>query len=277
MKALFHFILSHSIFISFCAAALALQTLLLLSHPINIYLLAFIFFATLSGYNAYWISSKVFFNRYPSFSSFVKGNGSSLIVIAIALIGMVVCFDHLHLVMYNIITTLVFLCLYAVPLIPLRQLQFTRKAGFVKTILLALAWTMATTLIPLQIPITEMQSPALLIFVMRFLFMLMLCIIFDKRDAAIDKIRGLQSLATDMRPALLNFLIGIVLLAYVLTTCLLHYYGIDTLNIIMLIVMAAFTLWAYVSSFKRTDYIFYYFIVDGLMFLSGLLTVLVSI
>jgi hypothetical protein len=277
MKALFHFILSHSIFISFCAAALALQTLLLLSHPVNNYLIAFIFFATLSGYNAYWITSKVSFNNYASLPSFVKSNTSSLVVIAVALAGMLFCFEHLRLVMYNIIITLVFLCLYAVPLVPLKQLRFTRKAGFLKTVLLALAWTMATVLIPLQISVTQMGTAPLLIFINRFLFMLMLCIIFDKRDATIDKIRGLQSLATDMRPALINYIMGIVLVAYILATCMLGFYGVDLLNIAALFCMAGLTLWAYINSFKRTDYIFYYFIVDGLMFLSGLLTVLVSI
>ena len=277
MKGLFHFILSHSIFISFCAVALALQTLLLLSHPINIYLLAFIFFATLSGYNAYWITSKFSFNKYVSFFSFLKNNKSSLIVLLVATAGLLFCFNHLHLVMYNIVITFIFLGLYAIPLIPLKQLHFTRKAGFVKTILLALAWTMATILIPLQIPLMQMPAPAILIFIIRFLFMLMLCIIFDKRDAAVDKIRGLQSLATDMRPALLNYLIAFVLLAYILAAYALKFYGVAIPHITALITMGAFSLWFYIISFKNKDYIFYYFLVDGLMFLSGLLTLLASI
>jgi 4-hydroxybenzoate polyprenyltransferase len=277
MKGIFHFILSHSIFISFCAAALALQTLLLLAHPVNGYLLAFVFFATLSGYNAYWLTSKFSFNKYSSLISFFKKNTSSLVVLLIATAGMLLCFKHLQLVMYNIVITFIFLALYAVPLIPIRQLYFTRKAGFVKTILLALAWTMATILIPLQIPITEMSVTVLLVFIIRFLFMLMLCIIFDKRDAAVDKIRGLQSLATDMSPTLLNYFIAFILLAYIAGTWALKFYGISLAHITALICMGVVTLWVYIKSFKKKGYIFYYFIVDGLMFLSGLLTLLVSI
>ena len=277
MKGLFHFILSHSIFISFCAAALGLQTLLLLSQPVNNYLLACIFFATLSGYNAYWITSKLSFNRYSSFSSFLRSNRSSLVVLLTAVAGMLFCFSHLHLVMYNIIITFIFLALYAVPLIPLRQLHFTRKAGFVKTILLALAWTMATILIPLQIAVTEMPTEAILVFLIRFLFMLMLCIIFDKRDAAIDKIRGLQSLATDISAALLNYLMGFIFLVYMLASYALKFYGITMQHIAALILTGICGLLVYIGSFKKREYIFYYFLVDGLMFLSGLLTLLAGI
>ena len=41
----------------------------------------------------------------------------------------------------------------------------------------------------------------------RFLFMLMLCIIFDNRDIAVDKIRGLRSLATDLSVETMRYLI----------------------------------------------------------------------
>ena len=277
MKGIFHFILSHSIFISVCAAALSLQTLLLLSHPVNIYLLSLIFFATLAGYNAYWITSKVSFNRYSSFVSLLNNNKSSLVVLLIAIAGVIFCFSQLKLIMYNIIITFIFLALYALPLVPLKQFHFARKAGFVKTMLLALAWTMATILIPLQIRIIDMPVSALLVFILRFLFMLMLCIIFDKRDAGIDKIRGLQSLATDISPALLNYLFALVFVLYLLASVGLSFYNISMSNILVLVITGVFTVWVYIMSFKRKDYIFYYFLVDGLMFLSGLLTLLVSI
>ena len=58
MKPIFQFILSHSIFIAFCASALSLQTLQLLSLPIDNYLLAFIFFAALASMGpSLWITS----------------------------------------------------------------------------------------------------------------------------------------------------------------------------------------------------------------------------
>ncbi|MEO7767488.1 MAG: hypothetical protein ABIS01_08685 [Ferruginibacter sp.] len=277
MKRLFHFILSHSIFIAFCASALSLQTLQLLSLPVNGYLLAFIFFATLIGYNTYWMVSRFSFGRQISFKLFLQKNLSAILVVFSAVIGIAFCNTKLHLVMYNIAITFILLGLYAIPVMPFKQLHFLRKAGFVKTILLAFAWTMATILIPLQIPIFEMGPAAVLIFINRFLFMLMLCIIFDKRDAAIDKIRGLQSLATDIQPILLHFLIGFIFLVYVWASLTMTRYHINFAQSAALSITGLITLFVYMFSLKKRGYLFYYFLVDGLMFLSALLTGLANI
>lgn len=272
MKRLFHFILAHSIFIAFCAAALSLQTLQLLTLPVNAYLPVFIFFATLCGYNTYWMVSRFTFGRHHSLFSFFQNNRSSFFVILSAVAGMLFCITRLHLVMYNIIFTFILLGLYAIPVMPFKQLHFTRKAGFLKTILLAFAWTIVTILIPLQISILQMGHAVLLLFINRFLFMLMLCIIFDKRDAAMDKIRGLQSLATDIKPLLLHYLMGFIFVSYLAISYSLRAYQVSLLQVAALIVAGIITLFIYISSFKKRGYLFYYFIVDGLMFLSALLT-----
>ncbi len=275
---LLHFILSHSIFISFCAVALSLQTLLLLSFPINGYLLGLIFFATLAGYNAYWMVSRISFNRTGNWLNSLAKKKSSLGVFVVAVAGILACFLQLHLVWYNLLITVIFLALYAVPLLPIKQLHFTRKAGFLKTTLLALSWTMVTILVPLQVPVTGMSVAEIILFFNRFLFMLTLCIIFDKRDAAVDKIRGLQSLATDVRPVLLSVIITLILLCYAATCILLLYFHDTTLaHVIALLLAGLVTSWVYLRSSRETSYLFYYFVVDGLMFLSGLLSLLASI
>jgi 4-hydroxybenzoate polyprenyltransferase len=249
----------------------------LLSLPVNAYLLAFIFFATLSGYNAYWLISRVAFNNTVPFSTIINSAKSSLLVVLFAVAGMLYSFMQLHLVMYNIVITFIFLALYAVPLLPIPQLHFTRRAGFLKTILLALAWTMVTILVPLQLSITDMSTAGILLFCNRLFFMLTLCIIFDKRDATIDKIRGLQSLATDIRPHLLNIVIAVVLILYAGTSAALYWQGIGALQVAALFVTGIVTGWMYFRSLRQQGYLFYYFLVDGLMFLSGLLTLLATI
>ncbi len=272
---IFHFILSHSIFIAFCAAGLSLQTLQLLLFPINVYLLAFIFFATLAGYNTYWMVSK-FSNTNDISLKRLRKNASSFIVIATALSGMFFCMTRLHLVMYNIIITFILLGLYALPLLPFKRLHFSRKAGFLKTILLAFTWAHVTTMIPLQISILHMPVTVILIYFSRFLFMLMLCIIFDKRDAAMDKIRGMHSLATDISNPMLHFFMFLTFLIYIVTIYMMRSFGIDIAQLYALVVAGAVTLLIYFISLKRTDYIFYYFVVDGMMFLSAFLTTVAS-
>ncbi len=277
MIRLFHFILSHSIFISLCAAALSLQTLLLLSLPVNSYLIAFIFFATLAGYNAYWMLSRFSFNVYTTLFSFLQNNKRSILVMLSAIAGMLFFFVRLQLVMYNLVITFILLCLYAMPMLPVNQLQFLRKAGFIKTTLLAFTWAMVTTLVPMQISIININTTGLMVFLNRFLFMLTLCIIFDKRDVAMDKIRGLKSLATDIKPVLLNYFVCFVILAYAIISVVMSFYGIKILQVAALLLTGLFTLWVYKMSLKKRGYLFYYFLVDGLMFLSGMFTLLASI
>lgn len=272
MKWLFHFILSHSIFIAFCAAALSLQTLQLLSLPTNRYLLAFIFFAALGGYNAYWILSNYSFNRHIKFRIFLQKRTSSFFVLIAAITGMFFCLAHLHLFMYNMIIAALLLTVYSLPVTPFKRMHFILKAGVLKTIVLALAWTIITTMVPLQISIVSMGNTALLIFISRFLFMLMLCIIFDKRDAAVDKLRGLQSLATEIKPMILHYLIGFIFAGHLFISYLMLAQQVSTGRVIALIITGLITFFVYISSLKKRGYFFYYFLVDGLMFLSAVLT-----
>lgn len=272
MKGVFKFILSHSIFLAFCAAALSLQTLQLLALPLNGYLAAFIFFAALAGYNAYWMVSKFAFSADSSLIFILQKSRSSFLVMLLAITGMGYCMTKLHLVMYNIFLTIILLGLYSMSVMPFKRLYFSKKAGVLKTILLAFTWTIVTTLIPLQISILDMGHAALLIFINRFLFMLMLCIIFDKRDAVIDKIRGLQSLATHIKPPLLHFLMVFIFTCHAWITYLMKLYGVPGLQVAALMVTGVVTLFVYIISLKNKGYLFYYFLVDGLMFLSALLT-----
>ena len=96
-----------------------------------------------------------------------------------------------------------------------------------KTILLSFTWAFVTILIPLQIPVFQMSNAAVFLFINRFLFMLMLCIIFDKRDAAVDKIRGLHSLATAIKPGLLHYFMVLILLCYIWATLKMTSFQLD--------------------------------------------------
>jgi 4-hydroxybenzoate polyprenyltransferase len=276
MKPVFHFILSHSIFIAFCAAAFSLQTLQLLLLPVNGYLLSLIFFAALAGYNAYWILSSYSYSRPIAFIPFLQKRSSSILVLLVAASGVVFCFTRLHLFMYNFIVASILLAFYSLPVMPVKKLQSLLKAGVSKTIILALAWTIITTMVPLQISILSMGRVATLIFISRFLFMLMLCIIFDKRDAAVDKLRGLQSLATQIAPLVLHYLIVFLFIGYTFLCYSMYVCGVSLAQVSALIMAALLALLVYFISLKKQGYIFYYFLVDGLMFLSALLTGFVS-
>jgi len=266
-----HFIISHSIFIALCSAALAFQTFELLHLPVNEYLLAFIFFATVCSYNFYWLLSKYSLSKSNISIRFFKEERAKLVLLIIASAGLAFCFLQLKLLLVNLLVAGLLTILYALPLIPFKILHFTRKAGILKTTLLAFTWAYVTAFLPTQKAIYQLGDADLFLFSRRFLFMLMLCIIFDNRDKAIDKIRGLQSLATALKPTTLKYLIYLFS-----TNFLFRYYGISLPQSIALQLSTITLLVTYYYSTKKQGYLFYYFLVDGLMLFSAITTWVVT-
>jgi len=272
-----HFILSHSIFISFCALALCYQTFALLHIPVNYFIYGLVFFATTSSYNFYWLISKYSLGSHKGHREFLKRSLSNLIVFMAATIGMICCLYFIPTIFSPVTGAILLTLLYSIPLWPVKQLAFTRKAGFLKTVLLAFTWTFVTVMIPAwQIVAVDGLSIALL-FTARFLFMLMLCIIFDSRDINVDKIRSLRSLATDVQPKTLRLIMAIVFILYLATGFILRYYYDDNAQQVAFFIIGLLTLYVYWLSLKKQGYFFYYFLVDGLMLFSAAATYVASI
>lgn len=272
-----HFILSHSLFIALCAVAMAFQTVLLLHLQADIFLYGFIFFATMCSYNFYWLLSKYSLAGNFSLAFFLRTEMMEILLLVFAAAGMFFCFFYSSLQVNNVWPAIFFTILYALPLLPFRFLRFTRKAGVLKTTLLAFTWTYVTAFIPMQKALLLLNNAELFIITRRFLFMLMLCIIFDSRDIAVDKIRGLHSLATDLSPKVLRYLIIFIFVILFATNFLFHYFGITIAQTTALQVSTIILLIAYYYSTKKQGYLFYYFFIDGLMLFSALATYIASI
>ncbi len=275
MRLLF-FILSHSIFIAICAVALCFQTALLLHINLTAWLYSFIFFSTLCSYNFYWLLSGFAFSVQPV-KMFFKTYYTNIIVFFIAVTGLLVSLPHISNLFPAIIISLFFTLLYTIPLLPFKVLHFARKAGLLKTFLLAFTWAFVTVYIPYkQVPTASTHS-LLLLLNNRFLFMLMLCIIFDARDTKVDKIRGLQSLTTLVTPVTIRYIMGAVFIAYIINGVIFRIYYNEPMQIIALLVTGIAAAVVYFFSLKRQGYIFYYFLVDGLMLFSAIAAYVASI
>ncbi|MEO7523837.1 MAG: hypothetical protein ABIT58_07065, partial [Ferruginibacter sp.] len=175
-----------------------------------------IFFSTLSSYNFYWLISKYYFNRNHSIGTFLNRQFSNVILFVIAAAGVLFCMISLPAVVPYVFIAVILTLLYSVPLWPLKKLEFTRKAGFLKTVLLSFTWTYVTVMIPAAQSSMVRISSIELLFSARFLFMLMLCIIFDSRDIKVDKIHALRSLATDVTQRTLSIIMVVVFSMYIL-------------------------------------------------------------
>ena len=164
MRRLFHFILSHSIFIAICAVALSFQTGQLIEIAVGGFLLGFIFFAVLVGYNGYWLLSRYSFSGTHTIHSLYEADRYSFILLVLAFGGMLFCFTQLEWVLSNLVLSGILFGLYLLPILPFKELKWVRKVFFFKTILLAFTWTIVTTLIPLQVALWSMGSLVSLIF-----------------------------------------------------------------------------------------------------------------
>lgn len=272
-----YFILSHSVFIACCAMSMAFQTVLLLHLESGIALYGFIFFATVCSYNFYWLLSRFSFVGPHHIGEFLKSEILKFILLAISGAGLLICFQWSTLKLVHVLPAMLLTMLYALPLLPLRIFRFARQAGVLKTTTLAITWTYVTAFIPMQHSIRVLSNAELFILTRRFLFMLMLCIIFDSRDIAVDKIRGLRSLATDLSPKTLRYLIFCIFFILFASNFLFRYFGVSIAETIALQLSTLVMLLAYYLSTKKQGYFFYYFFIDGLMLFSALTTFIASI
>lgn len=272
-----HFILSHSIFVAICAVAFAFQTAQLLHIHVPVFLYGFIFFATTCSYNFYWMISRFSFAGDTLLREFVQKERTGLLLFLLSGIGMVSCYSGSGIRLPQLIVAMLLTLLYAIPLLPVKFLHFTRKAGVLKTTLLAFTWTYVTAFLPLQTAWGSLSSAGIFILTRRFLFMLMLCIIFDNRDMAMDKIRGLHSLATVLKPNQLLLLIAVIFIVLFGTNFLSVSYGISYAQSVALQTSTIALLFVYFLSTRKQGYLFYYFLVDGLMLFSSLATFIAGI
>lgn len=198
-------------------------------------------------------------------------------MLLIAFAGMLFYFFRSSLNLWNVIPAFILTGLYALPLLPIKPLHFTRKLGILKTVVLAFTWAYVTVCIPLNKSFGESTNPEIFILTRRFLFMLMLCIIFDSRDSAMDKIRGMHSLATDLSPKALKGLVIIVFIALFSTFLFHDKFNISLYQSIALQVSTLTLLVVFYLSRKEQNYFFYYFVVDGMMLFSAIATYIASI
>ncbi len=271
-----HFFLSHSIFIAFCAVTLCFQTSILLNIPHNTNLYFFVFFSTICSYNLYWLLSKFYFSKRVFDIAFIKMNRNFFLLFTVAAFFSLLLLFKLQYLLWYIIFSVVLTLLYALPLLPFKVLMPLQKIGFLKTMLLSFAWAFTTTFLPAASFIKINLPAAILIFLSHFCFMLLLCIIFDRRDATLDKIKGLHSLVTDLNEKKLFLTVLIVYFSYIIFSLFFCYYYSNNFQATAFIISGLLFWIVYKLSNKKQGYIFYYFVVDGLMVATAILSLLAS-
>jgi 4-hydroxybenzoate polyprenyltransferase len=162
--------------------------------------------------------------------------------------------------------------LYSAPKLPFRLADFLKKIAVGKTIFLATVWMYVTSILPIILSGKQWEPAHLLFCVGRFFLIYSICIIFDFRDREQDRRDGIKSMITYFNESGINVLFYSSVIVYFICTIALYYFGLSLVSVIAMLIPGLIVagLYEYVKK-NFSDYL-YYFILDGMMAFSALLT-----
>lgn len=270
---IFNFFLFSSAYIALCAIVMVHQTndLLELNYNVDDYLF-FVFSATLASYNFHWYLTP-HAQKENIRSKWTRQHKTlQLVLITIGVTAALWFFFRFfdHWIWMSIAGLLTFL--YSAPKLPGESFATLRKIAVGKTIFLAFVWTYVTTVLPVILAGNKWTMSAILFTISRFFLVYAICIVFDYRDRDQDKREGIRSMITYFNERGINALFYCSLILFGISTAALFYYSLPLLAIFLLIVPGIILLILYPLSKKSFSDYLYYFVLDGLMMLSALLT-----
>jgi 4-hydroxybenzoate polyprenyltransferase len=278
IKKLFEFILFSSIFAAACAVAFCMETNILLNVPLNHYTFyLFVFAATLVQYNLHYLVKKVAVKNSERLSWSQKNKNLHLILLMFGCLLMLITFFSFHWHHFLILVCLGCVSfLYSFPFLPFTKKKRIKDYGLLKIMTLALLWTLVTV----WFPVSDMNVDKLLftfVFVKRFVFMFILCLLFDVRDIEIDRSEKINTLAVILNKKKSYFLSYLLLLLFVVLSALQYFYLPQTGFLWAMLISAVVTFFTIEATRKTNSDFIYLAGIDGMMLLQALLVYLFSL
>lgn len=277
MKAVFNFFVFTSLYIALCAVIMVYQTYtLILQKPFNIYFALFVFFSTVCSYNFHWFLTP-YLLRPSQRLKWDEGHKKYHLLLSIAgLAGAVVLLYFFREHWFYIGASAILTFLYSAPKISFPPFQWLKKVAIGKTIFLAMVWAYVTSALPILIEAGVPAKKAIFYCLGQFFFIYAICILFDFRDREDDKAGGIRSMITYFNERGINTLFFISVSAFAIFSLLLAPTGISWSNILLLLIPAVILICLYNYAKRNFSDYLYYFVLDGLMMLSGLLLWIVN-
>lgn len=275
MKALFQktidFILYSNIFIGVCAVALTLTNELTVDGEIRFDDSCwFIFASTVFTYSYLKAGSgkNIFGTGHRDWAA--RNNQLSRNILLLSLIA-TACFFWLlpyetKLIVAGLAVFTAFYGFFDIPFIkPKRKL---RDFGILKTLFVALVWSVTTVIVPLH---GNHLAPDMMVFLLlrRFLFIVALTLVFEIKDLGSDLKSGIKTVPMLAGVANTKLLAQFILLALIVINVV-QYFFFD----VSMVNMLAVNLSLLVSVFsiqplkEETPEIWYYLVIDGMMILQ---------
>lgn len=190
LKTVFDFYINSSIHVAAAVVAMAYITYLEFAVSVDLNVLSFIGFASITGYN---------FVKYFGLAKFHHRSLSSklkAIQIFSLLCFLVMCYFALQLNTQAIIVILIFgmvTFLYAIPLLPNRffidKKKQLRSISGLKIYIIAIVWSGVTVFLPLINGDFGIHDDVILTAIQRFVFIILLMLPFEIRDLKYDNLK----------------------------------------------------------------------------------------
>lgn len=261
-----------------CAALMTAQSgILFTPGGYNGQLILFVFFATLCSYSFHWYFTGSSLLKSARLHWLETNRWVHVLFFLTGLAGTLYYFQFFTQYWHWIAGSMIATFLYSAPKIPFRPLQELRKLALGKTIFLAAVWTYVTTVLPFVMEEAPWTRSMTGFTISRYFYVYMICILFDYRDRTDDKNAGIRSLITYMEPAgirrLFLFCFGIFLTA----TLWLFTEGLPVADTAFIVLGGLIVLALYRRATRDFSDWLFYFVLDGLMAFSALLSLFARI
>lgn len=272
----FYFFVYSNLFICLCAVVMAWQTSYVFSAvPPTPEFLCFVFFASLCSYSFHWYLTPADPGLPGSRSRWLEKHRKIHLPLFIAGLAGAVCsalflLGHWHWLAISAAITF----LYSAPKIAHPWFRSLRKIALAKTVFLAFVWMYVTTILPMQVGRQGWSTAFYLFAGSRFFLIYAICIIFDYRDKDHDRSVGIRSLITWLSDQNITRLFIVSLILFAACTGSLLAYGFPSWLVAVLALPGILTAVLYRYALRNRSDVLYYFVLDGLMALSSILTML---
>ncbi len=255
-----------------------METNILLGLPFNSFsFYCFVFGATLVQYNLHYLVKTIAVKDSVRLAWSQRNKAVHFILLAVGIILILFSFYSFHLKHF-----IVLLCLggvaflYSFPILPFGKKRRIKDYGFLKIITLALLWTLVTV----WFPVNNMQFDPYLfsfVFVKRFVFMFVLCLLFDVRDIEIDSEEKINTLAVFIGKRKSYSVSSLLLIVFVIFSVVQYFYFPQPGFLIAMLISAVIT-YATMELTKKNNSDFIYLAgVDGMMMVQAVLVYLFSL
>ncbi len=278
MKKLLEFILFSSIFIAACAVGFCIETNILLGLPLNSFsFYCFVFGATLLQYNLHYSTKKIAVKNSERLRW--SHNNKKLHFFLLVVGGLLILFSffsfHLkHFLILGCLAAISFL--YSFPFLPFGKKRRIKDYGLLKIVTLSLLWTLVTVWFPVNtLPVNGLLFT--FVFVKRFIFMFILCLLFDVRDIEIDRREKINTLAVILGKKQC-YTLSYVLLLLFLAIALLQYFYVPQLSFFLAMIISSLITFLVIQRTKKSNSDFIYLAgIDGMMLVQAILVYLFSL